>query len=89
MRKLRLNPEHLAVESFPTAPRGDAAGTVRGLGFEDVPSDPVPTGDQTIISGDTCLTQCFQRTCLSCTEPSCDSCITACMTGKYPICCPA
>jgi Zn finger protein HypA/HybF involved in hydrogenase expression len=44
MRKLRLRPEELSVESFPTAARkGSERGTVRANDSEEVPITPLST----------------------------------------------
>jgi hypothetical protein len=88
MRKLKLNPEQLAVESFRTDASARLRATVRGADQDYDIGEPVPSDDQTIITGETCRTECFQKTCFSCNEPTCNSCVTACMTGNYPICCP-
>lgn len=64
MRKLKLNPEHLAVESFSTALAADGRGTVRGaLYAEPTMSEPKSTDlDYSIC---TAYTACAQFQCNS------------------------
>jgi hypothetical protein len=99
MRKLKLDPEQLMVESFATVRMG-GEGTVRGAACETAPqTDPSDCGS--------CDTQCGQWTCdqscngtcggWSCDEScagtcyydvTCNSCnITLCPTGASPECC--
>jgi hypothetical protein len=40
MRKLKLNPEHLAVESFSTALADGTRGTVRGALYAELVGEP-------------------------------------------------
>jgi len=101
MRKLKLNLEQLAVESFQTASAGDATGTVRGAAYAEeitepsVITEPIPT-DTIIITIRTCQTACNQITCggtcgvtcATCDDPTCNSCfVTRCWTGHSPECC--
>lgn len=97
MRKLRLNPDQLAVESFETASAADALGTVRAA-QEDIaePVEPVEPGEEIILSIWTCRTNCGQLTCgascgvtcSTCYDPTCNSCfVTRCWTGNSPECC--
>jgi hypothetical protein len=97
MRKLKLNPEQLAVESFQTATPAGRAGTVRGAAFgadheiaEPGVIAPAP------VSIWTCETGCGQNTCggtcgvtcATCDDPTCNSCYaTGCWTGMSPECC--
>ncbi|HEU4452574.1 MAG TPA: hypothetical protein VFR81_05910 [Longimicrobium sp.] len=96
MRKLTLNPEDLAVESFETATAEELLGTVRGA-QEDVeePAEPIET-DTGFLSIWTCQTNCNQLTCggscgvtcATCNDPTCNSCFqTRCWTGNSPVCC--
>lgn len=89
MRKLKLDVEQLAVESFATAADGVRWGTVRAASDEEEEVlEPVPgDGEVAILSLWTCKTQCNQdtcditcaRTCATCNDPTCDSCfITRC-----------
>jgi hypothetical protein len=77
MKKLRLEIEELAVESFGTSDQdGRATGTVRGH-FEAIPQDPdlvaVP-----YTQGKTCI----DPTCAN----SCQSCMQTCGYTYYPCC---
>ncbi|HST57401.1 MAG TPA: hypothetical protein VLK84_01860 [Longimicrobium sp.] len=64
MRKLKLNPELLAVESFSTALTGHAHGTVRGaLYAEPTMSEPQLTDQDYSIC--TAYTACAQSQCNS------------------------
>ena len=90
MRKLKLDVEELAVESFATATGDVQWGTVRAA--SDEPSDeqveePVGGDEVGFLSWFTCQTRCNQdtcqgtcgRTCATCYDPTCDSCyITRC-----------
>jgi hypothetical protein len=99
MRKLKLNPEQLAVESFETAAIRPGDGTVRGLAFQaenEAVAEPVPGDDQVFLSIWTCQTNCGQNTCggscgvtcATCNDPTCNSCYaTGCWTGMSPECC--
>lgn len=93
MRKLKLDPEQLMVESFATA-RIEGEGTVRGAEIGEDVQEPVPGDDVGILSIWTCFTNCNQLTCnLSCAgtcyyDRTCNSCqITTCPTGASPECC--
>lgn len=102
MRKLKLDPEELTVESFATDRIESLYGTVRGAqdGVDTVEGgeivEPEP-GDATIIiippSMVTCFTRCDQLTCrLSCAgtcwyDQTCNSCYGTCPTGVGPDCC--
>ena len=87
MRKWKLDPETLSVESFAVASADVLRGTVRGASFEDDVEEPVPGDDVAFLSLFTCQTRCNQntcdgtcgRTCATCNDPTCDSCfITRC-----------
>jgi hypothetical protein len=67
MRKLSLNPDELAVQSFPTASPTDERGTVHGL-----------TGDQdTCVAANTCAPGCTrQDTCSTCVQSCGATCVT-------------
>ncbi|HEX8905880.1 MAG TPA: pinensin family lanthipeptide [Longimicrobiaceae bacterium] len=90
MRKLRLDLDELAVESFETQRSAGHAGTVKGREI-----DAADDGDiigTIIILTQTCpiVTWCAScvATCDSCDGPSCNSCqITTCYTGNSPECC--
>jgi len=97
MRKLKLDPEQLAVESFATAEIEALQGTVRGAqdGVDGEIKEPAP-GEEEVIAASwfTCFTKCDQLTCrLSCAgtcyyDKTCNSChITMCPTGASPECC--
>ena len=88
MKKMRLDPDTLEVQSFQTAPRLEERGTVIGQG-----TDALAT-----CRGMTCDSTCFQRIC-TCTygedqggtcDYSCDfqnTCGAGCPTGvTYPGC---
>lgn len=86
MRKLKLDLEHLAVESFTTATDGVRWGTVRAASDEPV-EEPAVGEEVGFLSWFTCQTRCNQntcggtcgRTCATCYDPTCDSCyITKC-----------
>jgi hypothetical protein len=83
MKKLSLNAEELAVQSFPTSDAGTERGTVRGMG---------PTEDQdTCVGADTCAPGCTDvDTCPAVTcAPSClGSCVT-CPVSCNPAQCPS
>jgi hypothetical protein len=86
MRKLKLDLEHLAVESFTTATGDVPWGTVRAASDEQV--EELAGGEEVgLVSWFTCQTDCNQntcggtcsRTCATCSDPTCDSCyITRC-----------
>ena len=76
MRKLRLELDDLAVESFATAEGEGAQGTVRGLDDYVIIEDDVvlmPRTDETVC---TCPTGCTGLTC-------CDPCVTADTCDAY------
>lgn len=90
MRKLKLEIEELAVESFEVERDRGTAGTVRGLAFGDAADAGAVA--ITVPVTNTCpqVTYCAScvATCDSCVGPSCDSCqITRCATGNSPECC--
>ena len=79
MRKMKLDVEQLAVESFATAESLNALGTVRGNGvlIGDAITVPIDTPNCSADSMcDTCKYSCID----SCTpQPTCDSCfVTRC-----------
>lgn len=87
MRKLKLDLEHLTVESFATATDGAQWGTVRAASDEPVEEPTVAEEEAGFLSWFTCQTRCNQdtcggscgRTCATCYDPTCDSCyITKC-----------
>lgn len=82
MRKIRLDVEHLEVESFVTAGSVGAPGTVRAngvlIGDEiGVITNPIQTPD---CSADTMCDTCKYSCIDTCTpQPTCDSChVTMC-----------
>ena len=100
MRKLKLDPEELTVDSFATAELDALYGTVRGA-QETI--EPVE-GEETVVETETtksdgflsiwtCFTKCNQLTCnLSCAgtcigDRTCNSCLGSCRTGIGPDCC--
>jgi len=84
MRKIRLDVEHLEVESFVTAGSLGSPGTVRGNGVLIGDGFAVITDPQPIqtpnCSADTMCDTCKYSCIDSCTpQPTCDSChITMC-----------
>jgi hypothetical protein len=83
MRKMRLEVEQLEVESFATAERLQAIGTVRGnlaIDDGDIIAEPVPIIVTPNCSADTMCDTCRYSCIDSCTpQPTCDSChITMC-----------
>jgi len=83
MRKIRLDVEQLAVESFVTAGAAGALGTVRGNGVIDDGEIVVITAPQPLTpncSADTMCDTCRYSCIDSCTpQPTCDSChVTMC-----------
>ena len=96
MRKMKLNPEDLAVDSFATATRSDGRGTVRGLAYGEMVDEAIAITDPQPVSNATCQTLCNQNTCAgscgitcsTCNDPTCNSCVaTGCYTGNQPVCC--
>lgn len=75
MRKLKLNPEHLSVESFSTTLADGGQGTVRGaLYAEPTMSEPQPTApDYSVCTAYTACAQfqcnTLQRNCGTAHEP--------------------
>jgi len=96
MRKLKLDLEHLAVESFATAEGEELYGTVRGAqdGAEEELEVAEP-GDVEIAPASwwSCFTRCGQLTCQwSCAgtcagDVTCNSCNGTCPTGGGTVCC--
>jgi hypothetical protein len=88
MRKLKLDLEHLTVESFTTATDGVRWGTVRAASGEDGEVlEPAVGEEVAFLSLWTCKTRCNQNTCdgtcgvtcATCNDPTCDSCfVTRC-----------
>jgi len=88
MRKLTLDLEHLAVESFTTATDDVRWGTVRAASEEETKVvEPATDEEVGLVSWFSCQTNCNQktcegtcgRTCATCFDPTCDSCyITRC-----------
>ncbi|HEV7589050.1 MAG TPA: hypothetical protein VGO40_13110 [Longimicrobium sp.] len=94
MRKLRLDLDALAVESFDTAVRGAGRGTVAANRFE---ADLVPIGPKASRSDCADCYYTLPATCMSCGEDvctmasrtDCPSCANSC-NGCGPTCaCPA
>ncbi|HYH78546.1 MAG TPA: hypothetical protein VEX86_02085 [Longimicrobium sp.] len=85
MRKLKLEVDALAVESFETAPGTAGTGTVRGQALAPGPDNPESriwscngscvtcTDCNTCIS---CQVTCFDATCISC--QTCATCGESC-----------
>lgn len=92
MRKLRLDPDTLAVESFQPAALRVPAGTVHGR--DDGPSAPndCATADATCaVSCDpcaTCDTSCAGGPFCDCLPSGCESCLTSCAAGPFCDCAP-
>jgi hypothetical protein len=88
MRKLQLDLEHLAVESFTTATEDVRWGTVRAASEgETEVVEPATDEEVAFLSLFSCHTRCSQntcdgtcgRTCATCFGATCDSCyITRC-----------
>ncbi|HEX5871680.1 MAG TPA: pinensin family lanthipeptide [Longimicrobium sp.] len=78
MRKLKLDLDHLAVESFETnAADGAQRGTVRGFN---------PTCENSCL--DTCYYTCGGSCAGTCTEPTCITCHTYCEQESAVNACP-
>ncbi|MBW3572139.1 MAG: hypothetical protein KY467_13650 [Gemmatimonadetes bacterium] len=95
MRKLKLELDQLAVDSFTTAAAGQPHGTVRGAGLEAREAD-LTTNHPTMWScatecGETCEATCdptCEASCYTCFDDTCNSCVaTQCWTGMSPECC--
>jgi hypothetical protein len=94
MKKLGLNLEQLAVESFETTVAARSRGTVRGNDLTD--STCYDENCECVITQNTCNTNCGQNTCdYSCGmicpptehgEHSCavPSCLNTCTCPSYP-----
>lgn len=81
MKKLSLDLDRLAVESFHTAAIDAAGGTVRGHGVSDTTCVQIvcdcPTG-----SGESCA-DCGEPTALdTCNQPSCYTCVNTCVLAQ-------
>ena len=92
MRKLRLDLDTLAVDSFRTADGSGVPGTVKGAENEYEPDLTGPQPPEPLVTVYTCATYCGQATCgatcHTCWDPTCDSCYaTGCRTGVSPECC--
>ncbi|HEX6746370.1 MAG TPA: hypothetical protein VF092_03570 [Longimicrobium sp.] len=78
MRKLRLDVDSLAVESFATVVAADAPGTVRGAEIITQTCSPGPTCHPSCEESDTCATSCAGG-------PYCDCLPSGC--PKASVCC--
>jgi hypothetical protein len=87
MKKLSLDLDQLAVESFDTSGPERSRGTVRG--FDITASTCYEENCGCITDGGTCNTDCGQNTCdNTCNQASCagDSCVNLCPTGGAHTC---
>lgn len=78
VKKLSLNLDELAVESFDTTKASRPAGTVRGYGFTETTCNQIICDCPT---GGTCDTDCGQYTCVddTCGGATCgSSCVNIC-----------
>ena len=85
-KKLSLELDQLAVESFETSQATRPAGTVRGFGFTDTTCNQIICDCPT---GGTCDTDCGQVSCDgTCVDATCggNSCINLCPTGNMHTC---
>jgi hypothetical protein len=96
VRKLTLNLESLAVQSFETTPEDDGGrGTVLGRGGVAVPRDTYPNGCPSPLCMDTPLASCdgsCGNSCYDSCNGSCASCIYSCDASCGGTCaetCPA